>query len=240
MLTRPGNAYDSDPRWSPDGRHVAFARKNLSDQSTFGIFVVDVATGTERRLTSGPGSLPTWTTDGLSIVYEQAGGVRRVQVADGSVTTIGAGALPEAAPTGQLVAFLRGGGLWIVRADGTGARRLGTVRRTPRRLAPQEFDPPRWSPGADRVGVTDASGVLVFDLGGRTSRVPAPGAAGVAWSPEGRTISFNAPVGRYSRGIFSSQYVERTELYTAPAGGGEPTRVTTDLANVLGSAAWRP
>ena len=240
VLTRPGDDFDSDPRWSPDGDRVAFARENISDESTFGIFVVDVATGSERRLTSGGGSLPTWTADGFSIVYEQAGGVRRVQLADGAVTTIGTGALPEAAPKGWLVAFLRGGGLWVAAADGAGARRLGTVSRTPRPLAPPELDPPRWSPAADRVAVTDANGVLVFDLGGRTVRIPAPGAAGVAWSPDGRTISFSAPVGRYSRGIFNSQYVERTELFTAPAGGGKPTRVTSDLANVLGPAAWRP
>jgi Tol biopolymer transport system component len=240
VLTRPGNAYDGDPRWSPDGGRVAFARKSVGDLSSFGIFVVDVATGAERRLTTGQGDLPTWTADGLSVVYEQEGDVRRVRVADGSVATIGAGTLPEAAPTGQLVAFLRSGALWTVRADGTGARRLGTVSRSTRRLAPQEVDPPRWSPQADRVAVTDANGVLVFALASGTVRIPAPGAAGVAWSPDGRTISFNAPVGRYSRGIFSSQYVERTELFTAPAGGGKPTRVTSDLANVLGSAAWRP
>ena len=237
LLTRPDTVYttfDTDPRWSPGGGHVAFARTNVAGEpSRQGIFVVDVATGAEQRLASA-GGLPTWTADGLSIVYEQDGDVRRVQVADGSIATIATGALPEAAPKGQLVAFLRGAALWSVRADGTGARRLGTVQRTAR----LEFDPPRWSPAADRVAVTDAKGVLVFDLGGGTNRIPAPGAAGVAWSPDGRTISFNAPVGKYSRGVNS--YVERTELFTASAGGGKPTRVTTDLASILGSAAWRP
>ena len=239
LLTRPNtvkDTWDRDPRWSPGGGHVVFARTHIDDGSTFGIFVVDVATGAERRLTSGPASLPTWAADGLSIIYEQDGDVRRVQVADGSVTTIATGALPEAAPKGQLVAFLRGGALWSVRGDGSGARRLGTVRRGSR--SQPENDPPRWSPAADRVAVTDANGVLVFDLSGGTSRIRAPGAAGVAWAPDGRTISFNAPVGRYSRG--TNSYVERTELFTASAGGGKPTRMTTDLASVLGSAAWRP
>jgi Tol biopolymer transport system component len=70
--------------------------------------------------------------------------------------------------------------------------------------------------------------------------VPARGAGNVSWSADGARLSFTATVGDYTRGIFNSDYVARTELYTVPASGGRPTRVTNDLANVLGPAAWRP
>lgn len=243
VLTQSPEGHDLDPRWSPDGTQVAFARGAIDDPVTVGILVVDVRTRTERRLTSGDDTLPTWTADGLGVVYQHGGEIRRVAVADGKVTSVVAsGALPEAAPTGSLVAFLRGGTLWTIRVDGSDARRLGSVQRQPRSpLAYATTEAPRWSPDGRRIAVADARGVLVFDLGGGDGRlVAAPGAGGVAWSADGRTLSFHAPVGKYSRGIFNSGYVQRTELYTVPAGGGTPTRLTNDLANVLGASAWRP
>jgi Tol biopolymer transport system component len=139
-----------------------------------------------------------------------------------------------------LVAFLRAGALWTVRADGTDERRLVDVRQSssPFLLGSRK---PRWSPDGLRLAVPDDRGVLVVNREGGGARVvPARTAADVAWSPDGRTISFTAVVADHSRGIFSSDYVARTELYTMPASGGRPRRLTSDLANVVGAAAWRP
>jgi Tol biopolymer transport system component len=241
VLTRPGDDYDRSPRWSPDGRRVAFERGSVGDEAAFGILIVDAATGRERRVTTGFDSSPTWTADGRAIVYQHDAEIRQIEVADESVTRVARGEHPEAAPTGSLVAFLRGGALWTVRADGTEERRLAAARPpspSPFLLAPPT---PRWSPDGRRLAVPDTRGIVVVGWDGqRQTLVPARGAGNVAWSPDGRTISFTAVVGNHSRGIFNSAYVARTELYTVPASGGRPTRLTNDLANVVGAAAWRP
>jgi Tol biopolymer transport system component len=241
VLTRPEGNFDRNPRWSPDGRRIAFERSSAGDEAVFGIVVVDVATRAERRLTTGFHTRPSWTADGAGVVYEDSGQLKRVALPTGAVTSLGRGEHAEAAPAGDLVAFLRGGALWTVRNDGTGARRLATVRRTPSTPPTTSSRAPRWSPDGRRIAVPDARGVLVVSpQGQQTKLIPARGAGDVAWSRDGRTISFTGVVGRYSRGIFNTAYVSRTELYTVPAGGGKPKRRTRDLANVVGGAAWRP
>ena len=51
---------DTDPMWSPDGRTVAYSSDR---QGSFDVFVRDLATGAERRLTSTPAAemRPTWS-----------------------------------------------------------------------------------------------------------------------------------------------------------------------------------
>jgi Tol biopolymer transport system component len=241
VLTPPEGNFDRNPRWSPDGRRIAFERSSAGDETVFGIVVVDVATRAERRLTTGFHTRPSWTADGAGVVYEDSGQLRRVELATAVVTSLGSGEDAEAAPAGDLVAFLRGGALWTVRNDGTDARRLATVRRTPSTPPTTSSRAPRWSPDGRRLAVPDARGVLVVSpQEQQTKLIPARGAGDVAWSRDGRTISFTGVVGRYSRGIFNTAYVSRTELYTVPAGGGKPRRRTRDLANVVGAAAWRP
>jgi TolB protein len=241
VLTRPGGNYDRNPRWSRDGRHVAYERGSVGDETAFGILAVDVATGREQRLTTGFDSTPSWTADGLSIVYQHAGQLRRVLLSDRTVTDLGRGEQPEAAPIGDLVAFLRGGALWTVRGDGTSERRLASARPATPSQFPLRAPTPRWSPDGRRLAFADARGILVVGRDGQDETlVPARGAGNVSWSADGARLSFTATVGDYTRGIFNSDYVARTELYTVPASGGRPTRVTNDLANVLGPAAWRP
>ena len=88
-----------------------------------------------------------------------------------------------------------------------------------------------------RLALADQRGVLVVDrVTGTVHLIAAAGVVGVEWSPDGRRLSFARLVGRYSR---PSPYSDRTELYVVPADGGDPQRLTRDLANVS-SASWRP
>ncbi|HEY6108021.1 MAG TPA: BTAD domain-containing putative transcriptional regulator [Gemmatimonadales bacterium] len=59
-----GPASDYSPRWSPDGREITY----YGGDEGGGIWVVSAAGGTPTRL-GGPGELPIWAPDGLSIVF---------------------------------------------------------------------------------------------------------------------------------------------------------------------------
>jgi Tol biopolymer transport system component/DNA-binding winged helix-turn-helix (wHTH) protein len=66
------------PRWSPDGRHIAFQSYNGEQ---IDIYVVDVNGGRPRRLTSGAAneSVPTWSRDGKMIYFSsKLGGLEQL------------------------------------------------------------------------------------------------------------------------------------------------------------------
>lgn len=59
------------PSWSPDGRRVVFARESGRGQAD--LYVADLATGEERRLTYGSDNdVAAWSPRGDRIVFERA------------------------------------------------------------------------------------------------------------------------------------------------------------------------
>lgn len=62
------DASDTAPAWSPDGTQVAFVSARSGNWE---IFVVEMATGEERRLTDHPASdaAPTWSPDGKQLTF---------------------------------------------------------------------------------------------------------------------------------------------------------------------------
>jgi Tol biopolymer transport system component len=90
QITRPGEAFDYNPDWSPDGRRIAFVR----DTETCGtdcvvteIYVVDADGSNLEQLTRSPkgvgcggrernscSSDPSWSPDGTRLVYNHAEG----------------------------------------------------------------------------------------------------------------------------------------------------------------------
>jgi dipeptidyl aminopeptidase/acylaminoacyl peptidase len=64
----------SDPQIAPDGRIIAYTRRSndiMTDRTRSSIWLVDVASGTQAPLVSGPGShgQPRWSPDGSRLAY---------------------------------------------------------------------------------------------------------------------------------------------------------------------------
>ena len=115
--------WDGAPRWSPDGRHIAvalgsFAHPNKHEALGTALFVLDAHGGASRRITP-------WE--------------------------LGA-SHPDWSPDGSQIAFASAGGhspsLYVVRADGTGLRKLvqGDTRGSVGLL-----QQPAWSPDGGRI-----------------------------------------------------------------------------------------
>lgn len=72
-----------DPQPSPDGKTIAYVRQSgdvMNDRNRAAIWLVDVATGKQRPLVTGPGSYmaPRWSPDGarLSYIAAEEGGAQ--------------------------------------------------------------------------------------------------------------------------------------------------------------------
>jgi len=74
LTTGEGEA--SNPAWSPDGQHMAFAWTRGFEPGNFNIFIMDVAARTYVQLTHGMGrnENPTWAPDGVHIVFSSRRG----------------------------------------------------------------------------------------------------------------------------------------------------------------------
>jgi Tol biopolymer transport system component len=171
-------AYDAyDPAWSPDGRQIAFSRGSplinadafVNDYSAE-IWVIDASGRGARRVTTGKGA---------------GANMCEPDLLDSS---------PSWSPDGRLIAFVREDtsectkpGIYVVRKDGTGLRRV----------AARGAVAVDWSPNGRSlafVAGTRENGVLgrvgAIDLAtGAAETFPLPGADDVAWSPTGHTLA---------------------------------------------------
>jgi TolB protein len=68
LLTRGGTG----PRWSPDGRKIAFEIPFPRDGSAGGIYVMNVD-GSRRRLVHDDGTDPSWSPDSTQIAFQRIG-----------------------------------------------------------------------------------------------------------------------------------------------------------------------
>jgi Tol biopolymer transport system component len=146
-LTRPPEHHaDSAPAWSPDGRSLAFIRVNpLDDSAVDGVYVVDAAGRTARRLTHtrpATGRL-VWSPDGRTIAV----GRDLVDVRTGEVSAADAAArLGVPSPDRKLVAYAHAGAVYVAPV---------AAGRVPTRLAAAELVTGiAWSPDGRRIAFT--------------------------------------------------------------------------------------
>ncbi|HVG08303.1 MAG TPA: amidohydrolase family protein [Thermoanaerobaculia bacterium] len=204
-----------------------------------------------RRMREMPGY--AWSADGSSILLSQGGQIRRLRVSDGHVETvpftarvrrtisqqadathrISDGPLRvrmlrwhSASPDGSRLAFQALNKIWVTGAEDDG----------PRRLTPEGFTAPEWTPSWSPDGRWIA--FTTWDRPGRGHvwKVPADGGEPVrltgqageylhpVWTPDGRELLI-------VRGIHEAAaitWADNTgyELALLPVGGGEPKTVT--------------
>jgi TolB protein len=110
------------PAWSPDGRWLAFSQT--------AIYVIR-PDGSGRRAVTGRSTnlhSPTWSPDGTKIAYARlSDDVHVIRVGGGGWRRLSAGGDPSWSPDGRFIAAAKdyyGGGIVVVRADGTGLRQL--------------------------------------------------------------------------------------------------------------------
>jgi Tol biopolymer transport system component len=116
-LTREGDWHDEQPRWSPDGRRIAF---KSTRGGSYNLYLMDADGSNVRRLTDHAGNDhdPSWLPDGESFVFasdrDRGTGrfdLYRYWMADGSVERLttfftGYAFMPNVSPDGNWVAFV--------------------------------------------------------------------------------------------------------------------------------------
>jgi TolB protein len=189
-----GSGHDADAAWSPDGRLLAFTRRDrlyVMRPDGRGARAVrgDVLTNTG----------PTWSPDGREIAFwrggVRSGGIYAVRPNGSGFRRIvpradGYGG-PSWSPDGRRLAFARRFEIFVVNADGSGLHRLT-------RGFPAAYYEPAWSPDGRRLVFRSDFGLVIVNADGtgkrRITRAPNELAqdANPVWSPGGRRIAFSA------------------------------------------------
>ena len=201
------------PRWSPDGRWIAFQR---GDTVRFDVFVVPAAGGEPRQLTHDNNMMNgfAWLPDSTGIVYSSsrggtmpylpALGLWQVTLRDGSVRRVTSGEASYVSPDisrsgAMLVSRIKlQTDIWRFPVDGTPAENVrGGVRLT--RQTGQVLTPTS-GPGDKEVAFLSDSGghanlwVVNTEDGGLRQityeRDPNVAVGVPVWSPDGRAIAF--------------------------------------------------
>jgi hypothetical protein len=193
---------DAGPRWSPDGSQLAFYRVLPGcDPAPVAVEVIDARRGPARRVGIENGQWPpSWSPDGRLLAFGGLRGIVLASIEGGRTTqvtvqvTAAADGAPIWSPEGAWIAFRHGPPaagpeLWIVRPDGSGARRLAGGLH--------DHALPVWSPDGREIAFAGSTGgsvdVQVVDVVTGSVRPVAPSPAFDAeptWSRDGSTIAF--------------------------------------------------
>ena len=209
----PPVEYYLSPRWSPDGKWIAYQR---GDGVRFDIFVVPASGGDPRQLTHTNILISglAWTPDSSGIVYSSSAGdtmpylptmrLQHVRLADGRVSSVTSGeasyVYPDVAKSGAIVAsrVRLASNIWKFPVAGTPVENvragIAVTRQTGHVLTPS-------------AGPGDHEVVFLSDSGGHANlwvsntetgelrqitreRDPTVAVGVPVWSPDGRSIAF--------------------------------------------------
>lgn len=175
------------PRWSPDGKRIAFA----PGAPAGGLWLMKANGSSAYRIVAGNGAVmaPSWSGEGRTLVFQDirkahpetfdlyavrtdGTGLRRLTSAAADETG------PAWSPNGRTILYTRKLDLWRMNPDGTGQR-----------LLVHNASSPSWSPGGSHFAFVRAGRAWIADRDGKSAkRVADISAIAVVWSPDGRWL----------------------------------------------------
>jgi dipeptidyl aminopeptidase/acylaminoacyl peptidase len=237
------------PRWSPDGRYLAFLATPGSDKSQ--IMLMDRRGGDARQLTNVDGDIGdyTWSPDGKRLVFT----MRQTEASPAHGETNPSQGAAEKSPKPIVIDALH------FKQDGEGYLAQGSERHLylldveSKHTEPLIRDPgfnedlPAWSPDGRRIAFIrtheqgpDQDGredIDVIEPGAgavphKIARPYAPNNQKLAWSPDGTQIA-------YLQGLEPkfNAYIQ-DHLFMAPIAGGAPRPLTEKLDRAVMSYAF--
>jgi Tol biopolymer transport system component/serine/threonine protein kinase len=232
-LTTPGRLeQDFEPKFSPDGKAVAFVR--VHDLIVGDIFLVPVEGGEPRRVTSVGGDFAglTWTHDGQEIVFAyhvgEYGGLWRIKVKGGTPERVAEAAAvnasePAISRQANRLAYRQistNSNIWRLPLPFKGKRSVPVkLISSTRSQNVQQYSPD----GRKIVFASDRSGtnqIWVCDADGsnpvQLTFMNAPNVGTPRWSPDGRSI------------VFDSTASGHNGVYLIGSDGGKPQPLVVD------------
>ena len=236
----------ADPLWSPHDKQLAFlaaAATGKKKAKKPQVFVLSLSGGDARRITDAPEGVEqfAWDPDGTSIAYATPDPADEKALAqrEDSFEMGDDGLFTSAAPRPQHI--------WIVKADGSGNRRLTSGTWSLPESAPNVEGPQPLSWSRDgqwivfprratpSIGDADESTIWAANVStGQLRKLTTHEKFEETplFSPDGSEVSYGFPRdGKPSM---------LTDSFVAPAAGGDGRDVTTDLDLDINAAKWMP